>query len=438
MSLPIEDKMRADWNERARSDAYYYVSTSRRQQNRDEFLSTGEFHVAVVHAAMQRIQSEAAPGARRVLEIGCGPGRLMLPLSGAVGEIHGIDISDEMISLARQMLRDVPNAYLYRGSGADLAPLSSAYFDCVYSYAVFQHIPSTAIVTRYLEEAFRVLKPGGVLCCQLRGAPSPAETVAGQSETWVGCVYPAADAKALCRRMGISVLQINGADTQHMWLVARKPLTPESGSVDLAGAILKAATPADNPYAVISPTGPGSAFHCWLEGLPEFASLGDFDVTVGGVPADPCYISEHLGRGGFQLNVLVPPQMEYGTANIRLRWRGHLVLGEPIIEIRPYPELVPAIDVVTDGVDLLSEYATNTGSLKVTVSGIADPRQLIIAIDSRPVEVQEPQLLDPLRALYCYALTAPDLLPPGPHSLTVATPQWSDTVEVQSHSGTGT
>ncbi|HUB82123.1 MAG TPA: class I SAM-dependent methyltransferase [Bryobacteraceae bacterium] len=433
MSLPIEEKMRADWNQRARSDAFYYVSTGRRQQDQDEFLSTGALHVAVVQAAMQRIRSEAPPGARRVLDIGCGPGRLMLPLSRVVGEIHGIDVSDEMISLARRMLRDVPHAFLYRGSGTDLAPLSSGYFDCVYSYAVFQHIPSAEIVTRYLEEAVRVLKPGGVLCCQLRGAPSPVASTAGHSDTWVGCVYPADEVGALSKRTGMCLLQIHGAATQHMWVVARKPLTSPPESFDLAGAILKAVTPSDNPYAIISPTGPGAAFLCWLEGLPEFTSLNDFQVSIGGVPAEPFYVSDHLGRGGFQLNVLVPPRLECGTMAVQLRWRGQLVPGEPKVEIRPYPELVPSIEAVTDGVDLLAGFATSTGSLQVTLSGVADPREVSISIDSHPVDLQEPQLLAPHRAMYCFALTAPGLFSPGVHSLTVATKKWSQTVEIQSH-----
>ena len=40
--------------------------------------------------------------ALRALEIGCGPGRLMKPLSRNFGEIHGVDVSDEMVRLARE------------------------------------------------------------------------------------------------------------------------------------------------------------------------------------------------------------------------------------------------------------------------------------------------------------------------------------------------
>ena len=55
-------------------------------------------------------------------------------------------------------------------------------FDLVYSYAVFQHIPSREVVFNYLREARRVLKTGGILRCQLNGLPPHAK----QYDTWSG------------------------------------------------------------------------------------------------------------------------------------------------------------------------------------------------------------------------------------------------------------
>jgi SAM-dependent methyltransferase len=357
----------------------------------------------------------------------------MLPISQLLGEIHGIDVSDEMISLAREHFRDVPSAHLHYGSGSDLAPFSSEFFDLVYSFAVFQHIPSTAVVTRYLEESARVLKPGGVLCCQLRGAASPASTTAGESETWVGCVYPASDAIALCRRIGLNLLQITGASTQYMWVVARKPLAARAPLISVDDAVLKAVTPTDNPYGVISPTGLGAAFHCWLEGFPELTSLDDIEVTLGGSPADCCYISDHLGRGGFQLNVLVPPGTECGSHPIRLWWHSRAVREEQIVLVSEYPKGMPAIEEVIDGVDLLTEFVTTSGSLKVFLRGIPDATQVSISIDSQPVETVAPRLCDRHLSIYEFTVMAPDRLPSGVHSLTAATPRWSETVQVISH-----
>ena len=118
----------------------------------------------------------------RALEIGCGPGRLMKPMSRHFGEIHGVDVSDEMVARARQNLRCIPHAHPHATSGSDLAAFADESFDLVYSYAVFQHIPSRDVVMQYLREAKRVLKTGGLLRCQINGLDKTAKIY----DTWSG------------------------------------------------------------------------------------------------------------------------------------------------------------------------------------------------------------------------------------------------------------
>src|ERR1041384_661825 len=163
------ERMRADWNRRAGEDANYYVAFGRRDQDDAEFLATAEDVIRLLTAELKRLKGRDA-----ALEIGCGPGRLMRPLSRHFAEIHGVDVSDEMIRLARERPRDIPQAHPHHGSGSDLAMFPSDRFDFVYSYAVFQHIPSRELVFQYLREAHRVLKPGGVLRCQINGLPKQA------------------------------------------------------------------------------------------------------------------------------------------------------------------------------------------------------------------------------------------------------------------------
>jgi 2-polyprenyl-3-methyl-5-hydroxy-6-metoxy-1,4-benzoquinol methylase len=87
--------MRAGWNARAAEDAYYYVAFGCRNQDESEFFQTADEVLAWLRDEMRRIETE--PGRVRALEIGCGPGRLMRPLSASFLEIHGIDVSDKMI-----------------------------------------------------------------------------------------------------------------------------------------------------------------------------------------------------------------------------------------------------------------------------------------------------------------------------------------------------
>src|SRR5689334_15201902 len=146
-------RMRADWNERAAEDANYYVAFGRRDQDDAEFFATAGDVLRLLAGELKRLRSRTA-----ALEIGCGPGRLMRPLSRSFRELHGLDISDEMIRLAGERLRDAPNAFPHHNSGTDLAIFPDEKFDFVYSYAVFQHIPSREVVLQYLREARRVLK----------------------------------------------------------------------------------------------------------------------------------------------------------------------------------------------------------------------------------------------------------------------------------------
>src|SRR3984957_13727262 len=170
-------RMRADWNDRAGEDANYYVAFGRREQEEEEFFATAAPVLKLLEVELKRF-----PGREAALEIGCGPGRLMRPLSRHFKEIHGVDVSDGMIALARGRLRSTPNAFPHHSSGCDLKLFPDEKFDFVYSYAVFQHIPSVEVVFQYLQESRRVLKIGGILQCQVNGLPPAAE----QYNTWNG------------------------------------------------------------------------------------------------------------------------------------------------------------------------------------------------------------------------------------------------------------
>src|SRR6266545_3654541 len=117
MSDPqVLERMRLDWNQRAAEDAYYYVAFGRRHQDDTEFFDSAAGVVRELDREISRLRTRDA-----ALEIGCGPGRLLRPMSARFGEVHGVDVSDEMIRLARERLRDVPNAHPHHGTGSDLS-----------------------------------------------------------------------------------------------------------------------------------------------------------------------------------------------------------------------------------------------------------------------------------------------------------------------------
>src|SRR5438270_13378192 len=97
----VLESMRRDWNDRAREDAHCYVAFGRRGHDDAEFLATAADVMRHMRTELQRLPETAR---RAALEIGCGPGRLMRPASAFFQEIHGVDVSDEMVRLAAQKL----------------------------------------------------------------------------------------------------------------------------------------------------------------------------------------------------------------------------------------------------------------------------------------------------------------------------------------------
>jgi SAM-dependent methyltransferase len=113
-------------------------------------------------------RSFAKKGAgKRLLEIGCGVGQNIAYAQWTMGfDIYGIDYSAQAIELARSSLAG-------RGINADLRvgdvtqlPYADEFFDVCIERAVIQQNRHTAGL-QIVKELFRVLRPGGYLCCSI-------------------------------------------------------------------------------------------------------------------------------------------------------------------------------------------------------------------------------------------------------------------------------
>lgn len=98
----------------------------------------------------------------RVLELGCGVGRIGLQLAPKVGRWEGADISANMLEVARSRLAAYSNVGFTELKRSRLDGIADASFDKVYCVAVFIHMDKEDFFL-YLEEIARVLKPGGLL-----------------------------------------------------------------------------------------------------------------------------------------------------------------------------------------------------------------------------------------------------------------------------------
>ena len=179
-------RLARNWNEFAARDPLWSILTLDDKRgnrwNLDEFLGTGR---SEINAAL-RWARECRPqfGAGRALDFGCGVGRLTQALAASFAEVHGVDISENMIEAARRLDPEERATYHVNGS-ADLALFPDEHFDFVYSSITLQHMEPW-LMRGYLREFVRSWMRAGAGCC----ASTRALWVA-----WTGGLH------VLCRRL---------------------------------------------------------------------------------------------------------------------------------------------------------------------------------------------------------------------------------------------
>ncbi len=210
-------KMRQDWDNRARENARFYVNTARQDWTDEEFFRSGETTVLEeVLTDMTNICQGLWPKRMKVLEIGCGAGRVTRALADIFGEVHAVDVSGEMIRQARSALGGVKNIHLYQNNGADLAVLPAGFqVDFAFSTIVFQHIPSREVIYSYVREVHRVLRPGGLFKFQVQG---DATMTTNPDDTWLGVPFSDAEAVRMAEECGFEPRHRHGAGGQYFWL----------------------------------------------------------------------------------------------------------------------------------------------------------------------------------------------------------------------------
>ena len=201
-------------------------------------------------------ETDELPSAAILASLGCGnptalaelhPGEVVLDLGsgggidvllsarrvGPTGKAYGLDMTDDMLALARQNAQEagITNVEFLRGRIEEI-PLPSESVDVIISNCV---INLSGDKRRVLEEAFRVLKPGGRFAVSdvvVRGDVPAA--VRRSMELWVGCVAGAleeSEFRALLAEVGFE-----GADVEPTRLYRSEDarLFLEEAGVDVA------------------------------------------------------------------------------------------------------------------------------------------------------------------------------------------------------------
>lgn len=167
--MGTEAGIRDFWDERAREDPFYFVDNTGRYGDPDteRFWAGGEQTLDKILAVLD----VSIPADAKVLEIGCGLGRITRALARRSRSVVALDVSPEMVAQAQAHNAAIENVRWLVGDGRSLAGIENESVDICHSHVVFQHIPDPQITLNYVREMGRVLTPGGFAFFQVSNAP---------------------------------------------------------------------------------------------------------------------------------------------------------------------------------------------------------------------------------------------------------------------------
>lgn len=162
------------WETFATKDACKYIKTDLANGDPAAFWRSGE---QVVREELLPVLEEFEVPRRACVEIGCGVGRLLLPMSRLVERAIGIDISQEMIRRGQEFASQqrITNVQFVvadepRQMQVALAEKTKQ-IDFIYSLLVFQHVPDFLTIESYVAAVGQLLSPKGLAYLQFDTRP---------------------------------------------------------------------------------------------------------------------------------------------------------------------------------------------------------------------------------------------------------------------------
>jgi SAM-dependent methyltransferase len=229
--------MRDFWDQRAREDAFYFVDNRIKYKDPAEEARFWEMGHEDLDRLLGAVDVSLEPD-WLVVEIGCGVGRLTRVIADRAASVKALDVSAEMLAIARNENSSLANVEWIHGDGVSLAGIGNGVADAAVSHVVFQHIPDPQITLGYLREVGRVLKPGGVAVLHLSNDRQVHEqkqplgervrSVFGRApkgqahKAWTGSAVELDDVRAAAADGGMVLEKVVGEGTQYMVVRLRR------------------------------------------------------------------------------------------------------------------------------------------------------------------------------------------------------------------------
>lgn len=202
------------WNKLARKNPkFYIVSKAGEGINEEQFRKIGQenyLDLVLNDGLLKKYMPDFKD--KTVLDIGCGIGRLSELFAADFREVYGVDISEEMIEQGKDRLEILKNVHLYATDGLHY-PFENDFFDLIFSFVVFHHMPSTEVVEQNFKEVYRTLKTGGIAKIQIRGGKRPLRW-----QWYHGYAFSKDEALEVLRKTGFKIIKTEGENSKLFWL----------------------------------------------------------------------------------------------------------------------------------------------------------------------------------------------------------------------------
>jgi len=403
----VSDAERPDPN----IDASYYVAFGRRSQSDAEFLAAATGVINDLEVELRRLKAEER-GNWRALEIGCGPGRLMRPMSRHFLEIHGVDVSGELIRQARENLQDLPNARPHEIRGTSLEDFADQSFDFVYSFDLFRHIPSQELVLSFLREIHRVMRPGGLVRLHFNGSPGSQDF-----DQWTGAHFTSHELLEFAHRHDFQVLTLDGVSTQAMWTTWRKQPAGWSAGLEEKIAALGDTLPVAihkitnaSSFEPVAPCrGRFAAISIRAGNLLPDADLNHLRATIGSSIGTITSVGAPDREGWQRIRVDLPELEATGLLPVQLFWLDRPLSEPATLRVIPPGPPIPRI--------ISAPRRIENRLVQLTLEEIARPFDIEIWVGGQPVEDLEKICTDPRPQRYRVNFRLPEQIGPGLHHL---------------------
>jgi len=390
-------------------DASDYVAFGRRNQSDTEFLASATGVINDLEAELQRVPAEER-GNWRALEIGCGSGRLMRPMSRHFVEIHGVDVSSGLIGQARENLGDVSHARLDQIHGTSLENFADQSFDFVYSFELFPHISSQELVLAFLREIHRVMRPGGLARLQFNGSAR------GESlDHGTGAHFGSHELLEFAAAHDFQVLALDGVSTRSMWTTWRSQPAGWSATLeskmaaggDRLPVTIYKITNASSFEPVAPCRGRFASISILAANLPPDAGLNHLRVTIGSSLGTITCVGARDGDGRQRIRADLPELEATGLLPVQLFWKDRALSEPATLRVIPPGPPIPRL--------IAAPRRIEHRIVNLTLEEIVRPSDLEVWMGGQPVQDLERICIDPRPQRYQVKFRLPEQIGPGLH-----------------------